>query len=210
MYNSSSLYGNYRTRTFAEIFSDYDDDVYNSSAAYFSQMWNDSPFSSALQVNNLAPATALDPTLTFYLLYAKYGNSHIAYSDENQFLYQIHSIMFQYGPTWAKELDIQKQIRELSLAELREGSRSITNLAENPSIAPSTQNTEELPYVNSQNVSKTTRSIADGVALLQALLQKDVTEEFTNKFKKLFLTVVAPECPLWYATTAEEEEDLNP
>lgn len=194
MYNGSSLYGNYRTRTFAEI---YCDSIYNITATNFVNDWESSPFHNQFTSN-------LDATLIFYLLYARYGNSSIASSDEDQFRYHLYSIMFQYGPTWAKELDIQQQVRNLSIADLREGSRTITNLAENPSTAPSTIDTEELKYVNSQNVSKTKRSTADAIALMQALLQKDITEEFLTKFKKLFISVVAPECPLWYDTTAEE------
>lgn len=200
-YSGASLYGNYRTRTFAEIFDDYDIEEYDSSEAFFTELWNNSPFASALNENEI------NASLLFYLLYGRYGNSSIASSDETRFIYQLHSIIFQYGPSWAKELEIQKEIRKLSIEQAREGNRNITNIAENPSTTPSTQDTEELNYVNTQNVTKTKRSIADGAALIQALLQKDVTEEFLNKFKKLFLTIVEPECPLWYATEKEEEEE---
>lgn len=208
----NSLYGNYRTRTFAEIFDDYDSTAYASSEAYFEGLWSSSIFSQELRVTTAANATtqsayAMNPKLVFALLYANYGNSSIASSDENRFLYQLHSIMFQYGPTWARKLNLQKEIRELSLEDAREGNRTITNLAENPSVAPSTLNTEELNYVNSQNVTKSKRSIADGAALITALLQEDVTQEFISQFRKLFLTVVAPEFPLWYVTEDENVEE---
>ena len=37
-----------------------------------------------------------------------------------------------------------------------------------------------------------------------ALVEKDVTEEFMNKFKKLFLIIVEPQLPLWYLTEVED------
>lgn len=138
--------------------------------------------------------------LIYYLLLSNYANSVIASDDENRFKYKVFSTIFQYGPTWAKELETQKAIRELSLDELQEGTRNIVNAAANPSTTPSTQDTEELPYVNNQNVSKTKRSKVDGYALLLSLLKDDVTESFMKRFKPLFLNIVEPERPLWYAT----------
>ena len=138
--------------------------------------------------------------LIYYLLLSNYANSVIASDDENRFKYKVFSTIFQYGPTWAKELETQKAIRELSLDELQEGTRNIVNAAANPSTTPSTQDTEELPYVSNQNVSKIKRSKVDGYALLLSLLKDDVTESFMNRFKPLFLNIVEPERPLWYAT----------
>lgn len=150
--------------------------------------------------------------LLYYLLVARYANSVIASDDENRFKYQMFSIIFQYGPTWAKELEIQKSIRALTEDELREGTRSTVNNAANPSTQPSTIDTDELPYVNQQNVSKVKRSKVDGYALVLSLLKEDVSEEFLRRFQKLFLTVVQPERPLWYITypaTAAESDEGN-
>lgn len=138
--------------------------------------------------------------LIYYLLLSNYANSVIASDDENRFKYKVFSTIFQYGPTWAKELEIQKEVRSLTAEDLQEGVRNITNVAANPSTTPSTQDTEELPYINNQNVSKTKRSKADGYALLLSLLKDDVTESFMKRFKPLFLNIVEPERPLWYAT----------
>ena len=54
----------------------------------------------------------------YYLLYAKYGNTPIANYDENQWKYKVFSIIYQYGPTWEKRLDVQKTLRELQLSDL--------------------------------------------------------------------------------------------
>lgn len=57
-------------------------------------------------------------TTLYYLLYAKYGNTPIANYDENQWKYKMFSIIFQYGPTWEKRLDIQTTLRGLKLSDL--------------------------------------------------------------------------------------------
>lgn len=186
--NGSSLYGNYRTRTFSEIFED---------AATFTNEWKTTEFSKNIET--------IPTDLIFYLLYSRYGNSCIAASDENRFKYQLYSIIFQYGPTWNKELSVQKEIRALTIDQFQEGTRNTVNNAMNPSTAPSTVDTEELPYVSQQNVSKVKRSKADGYALMLSLLKTDVTEDFMRRFQKLFLTIVEPELPLWYETYPQED-----
>ena len=192
-YNGSSLYGNYRTRTFSNIFEDYET---------FNEEWLNTPFGEALRNEiNFAQYSSL----IFYLLYARYGNSNIASSDENRFKYQLFSIIFQFGPTWAKELEIQKEVRAHSVEDFQMGNKNIVNNAQNPSTAPSTSSLEELLYINQQNTSTTKRSLADGYALLLSLLKEDVTENFLKRFQKLFLVIVEPELPLWYETYPEEE-----
>ena len=57
-------------------------------------------------------------TTLYYLLYAKYGNTPIANYDEQQWKYKMFSIIFQYGPTWEKRLDIQTTLRGLQIADL--------------------------------------------------------------------------------------------
>ena len=190
MFNNS-LYGNFRTRTFSDIFYSYEE---------FKTEWGFLPFKNEVEdtLNNKIE-------LIYYLLYSRYGNSNIASSDENRFKFQLYSVIFQYGPTWAKELQIQKEIRGLSTEDLQKGSTNILNNASNPSTDPTTQTNTELPFINNQNVSKTIRSKADGYALLLSLLKDDVSERFIRKFEKLFLTIVQPEEPLWYVTDTMED-----
>lgn len=57
-------------------------------------------------------------TTLYYLLYARYGNTPIANYDEEQWKYKIFSIVFQYGPTWEKRLDIQNTLRGLQISDL--------------------------------------------------------------------------------------------
>lgn len=180
------LYGNYRNRKFADIWD---------NVATFLGDYQD----NGLPVT-ITPETA---TVLYYLLYARYGNSTIASSDENQFKYKVFSTIFMYGPTWEKRLEIQKSIRDLTLEDIQKGGKAIYNTALNPNQAPTTGSLTELPYINQQNSSNFVKSKVDAYAILISLLETDVTEEFIGQFKKLFLTVVSPELPLWYVTEEE-------
>lgn len=184
--NGSSLYGNFRTRTFVEI-------------------WNNEEAFANDYNNNGIPVSISSVSLKtlFYLLYARYGNSNIASSDENQFKYKVFSTIFMYAPAWEKRLDIQKKLRELSDEEIMKGSTAIYNSALNPSTAPSTAALEELPYINQQNATKYKKAKMDAYATLYALIETDVTEELIGKFKKLFITIVEPDKALWYKTEGE-------
>lgn len=184
-----SLYGNYRTRTFSDIWENVDAFLYDYN-------------------NNGITASISDTSATtlYYLLYARYGNSNIASSDENQFKYKVFSIIFSYGPTWEKRLEVQEELRNMDLEELRESAKAIYNHSYNPSTAPSTDTLDELTTINDQNVTKHKRSKTDAYALLLSLLETDVTTGFIDKFKKLFLTIVEPELPLWYVTELEGEQ----
>lgn len=177
----TSLYGNYRTRTFSEIYESVND---------FLEDYN----------NNGIPAKVSQENVTtlFYLLYSKFGNSHIASSDENRFKYALFSTIWEFGPAWEKKLELQDKLRSLTEDQLIEGSKQIYNNASNPGSAPGTFSDEELKYINNQNVAKSKKGRLEAYSLLLDLLEDDVTEKFLNKFNKLFLIIVLPDKPLWY------------
>lgn len=130
--------------------------------------------------------------LIYYLLLSNFTNSTILGDDVNRFKYKVFSLIFQYGPTWAKELELQKKIRNLTDEELAVGNTVITNMAANPSVSPTTNTLDELTYVNNQNVNKNKISKVNALAMQTALLKEDVTEKFINKFKPLFTKFVRP------------------
>lgn len=129
----------------------------------------------------------------YFLLYSRYGNEYIAASDRNRFEYNLFAIIWQYGPTWEKRVEIQKKFREMTEDELLKGSTQIYNTADNPGTAPTTSTLEELQYINHQNTTKSIRSKLDAYGMLESLLEKDVTGEFLNKFKNLFNPFAEPE-----------------
>lgn len=178
-----SYYGGYRTRTFADIFP---------SLADFSSRMRETP----IDFSGLSDKVEM----LYYLLYARYGNSHIAFTDENQFRYNVFTLMWQYGPTWSKRLDIQKSLRELSEDQLKAGGKAIYNTSYNPSTEPSTGTTIELTTINQQNTTNKLKSPMEAYATVSAMLEDDVTESFISKFKKLFIKVAEEDYPLVYIT----------
>lgn len=185
-----TYYGGYRTRTFNDIFPSFED---------FKANYDEGKIPKKLSEGSLE-------TL-YYLLYARYANSHIVHDDENQFKYAVLSTIFMYGPTWEKRVEIQDSLRTLSEEDLRMGSRAIYNHAYNPSTIPSTATIDELPTINDQNTSKYIRGKLEGYANLIELLKTDVTLEFIDRFKRLFLVIVAPDYPLLYETFIEGDEE---
>lgn len=182
-----NLYGNFVNRTFADIFP---------SAEVFNKEYTESALYT--DINKITNIDTL-----YYLLYARYGNSVIASFDENQFKYKVFSTIFMYGPSWEKRLDVQSKIRNLSEEEIIRGSKRINNVSYNPSTEPTTNTLEELTTINQQFTDGWKKSKLDGYNNLLALIDKDVTEEFIGKFKKLFIVVVQPNLPLWYETEKE-------
>lgn len=185
---NNSLYGNFRTRKFT--------DIYPSASDFLNDY------------KNVGIPTSVNETtaqMIYYLLYANYGNSHIASSDENQFKYKLFSLIWQYAPNWYRKREIQDELRTLTQDELLTGNTQIYNTANNPEVEPGTQTLEELPYINNQNTAKSKKGKLEGLTALYEVLSRDVTKEFLNQFKVLFLSIVQPELPLWYITETEEE-----
>ena len=137
-------------------------------------------------------------TTLFYLLYARYGNNIISSTSRERFKYMLFSLVFQYGATWEKRVDIQKSLRGLSPDDLITGNTQINNVAFNPNSDPSTQSLTELEYISEQRANKTKRGKLEGYAMLMALLEEDVTGQFLDKFRTLFIAIAAPQTDLLY------------
>lgn len=180
---NNSLYGNYRQVKFTDVYPD---------ATTFVNDYTTSAI----------PTTISNDTATtlYYLLYSRYGNSVIASSDTNRFKYDLFATIFSYAPTWEKRLDVQEKLRDLSDEELITGQATINNHSYNPSTAPSTGTLDELTTINEQVTQKGKRDKLTAYTELLRALWTDVTEQFLDKFQKLFLIILQPEIPLWYAT----------
>ena len=183
-----SLYGNYRTRSFADIFPDVD-------------TFKDTFRECGL---NVASLTDVNLEILYYQLYAQFGNSHISSSDENQFKYRVFMIIYNKGLIWQKSLEIQRTLQNLSEDQIMLSSKYLSSHAFNPGEGGTkvTDGEALLDYINDQSSSKQTGPyIASMITYMQSLV--DVSSAFIAEFKKLFLVIVNPEIPLWY----EEEEE---
>ena len=136
--------------------------------------------------------------LVFGLLFAKYANNPIANEDVEQFKAKMFSVLFSYGPTWLKRLEIQDKLRNLSEEDIIKGGKAIYNNALNPDGGPATQSLEELPRINSQSTTNYKKSKMDAYMQLWDLLDIDVSNEFINKFQICFKKFVKPEKTLLY------------
>ena len=191
--------------------------------------------------NQVPPTISQENALmTYLLLFSRYGNNPIANYDVNQFKNKIFTIIWQYGPAWEKRLSMQEDIRNLTLQEIMTGTKTdwssegtqsqnnsgtdttINNHAYNPSTAPTTQTTNELDYIDQQQVAKgsatstisgtdskttgqtVTKSKMDAYAQLWDLVATDVTNVYIAKFKNCFKQFVAPERRMIYVTEDEE------
>lgn len=195
-YNAySDIGGNFPTRTFSEIFTEEG----KENVEVFKEMFLDSGI--PLKISEISLTTL------FYLLYSRYGNSHIASFDETQFKYKVQSIIFMYGPTWEKRLEIQEKIRDLNENDILKGSEAIYNTANAPgtSLAGLVDVDGKLDFLNGQNTTAYRKSKLEGYATLASLLETDVTKEFINRFANLFIKITQPYAPLWYETYLTEE-----
>lgn len=181
----------YSTVLFTDVWEEVDD---------FKTDFAASPFTGC--ISSTSPDNV---TLLYYLLYGKYGNNPIANNDIEQFKMKLFGIIYCYGPTWEKRLDIQSKLRSLSDSDILVGSKAIRNTALNPQTTPSTSSLDELTYINQQDTTNWKRSKMEAYGQLWDLLTTDVTVRFLDEFKKCFKVFVRPENPLLYVT--EDEED---
>jgi len=179
------LYGNFTRRNFSEIFPD-EDSFINCPVEIEKKL-------SDKSMKNL-----------YYLLYARYGSSTIAFDTESQFIYALFSVIFMYGPTWEKRLEIQDEIRKLNVEDgsLLEGAKYISNLALNPSTEGATGGGNDdlapISTVNQQSYNGWKKNKLQAYGEILEIMRTDVSERFIAQFKKLFITVVQPNLPLWF------------
>ena len=188
----NSVYGNYRTRTFADIFPD--------KTQFLTEYGTNGVTAAVVAQTEKKPITDKSAEILYFMLYAKYGNSSIASSDENQFKYKLWTTIYEYGPSWEKRQEIQQKLRTLTDDEINATTMMIYNHAFYNGSEPAV---EILPGIDPQNTTKGKRGKLEGIGMLWEMLVTDVTEQFLGQFKKLFIKVVMPQLPLWYEQPEE-------
>lgn len=178
------IYGSFPNKSFA--------DVWNEDEKFVTDYRN-----SGLNVEDI-PDDSLYKL--FYLLYARYGNSIIVNNDENQFKYRVYSTIYMYGPTWYRRVEVQTELRKMTMDELKSGGKAIYNQAAADGTAPSTATLYELPAINGQNVTNYVKSDLEGYNLLLNLLKTDVTKEFIDRFENLFMKLASSPNARYYVT----------
>lgn len=160
-----------KNKTFGEIYTD---------ATEFKDAFDETPFEGSMSDDSLE--------ILYVLLSGKYYNSTIASEDETQFSTRLFSIVWQYGPTWERNVEIQKTLRELQEGDLMTGSLQVNDYSLNPSTEVGSDGL--LTTINQQTATKYKRSKMEAYATLTNLLERDVTESFLDRFKPLFRIII--------------------
>ena len=174
--------------TFGEMwtksFSDYFPDVET-----FLNKFHESPFNGCIKDESA--------TILYYMLLGRYGeSSYKSFNDYNNML-KTFTIIYQYGPTWEKRVELQKIFREMTLDKLKTGTLMIFNHAFNPTV-PLAENEKIIKGINEQNTNQAIKNDAESYSMLWSMLKVDVSEYFLDLFNKLFLQVVQPQIPAIY------------
>lgn len=150
------------------------------------------------------------PWALFYtLIYGRHGNATIVSPDSYLEAWEARfcSIVWQFGPYWLKQTQVQEAIRSLTEDDLIRGGLVVSTNALNPAEEPSeTFEGLEMPKVgtiNQQATSQSRRSKMDAYAALSQLLRTDITEGFLRRFDALFRNIYANDCDCG----EEEDED---
>lgn len=185
-------YGTYRYRTYSEIFTSVED---------FLEVWDANPLPKVLERSG--DELGADMTTLYYMLYARYANSPIASSSEEQFVMKLFLTIFEYGTEWRKKLELQGKLKALTDDELIKGGLAYYNHALNPSTAPVNDSTEALQKIDSQNVTAYKKTKMEAIQNQWALLNSDQTKLFLDKFESLFNPLVMPDYEIHYITEDE-------
>ena len=184
--------------------------LYNTKL--FNQVWSNSTDFKAdytsyeTGISNLNKVDDKYVVLTWQLLASKFASTPIRSDSVDQFKLAVFGIMASEAPTWARRLELQKSVRDLTEADLLAGETSIANRAENPDEAPTTNTMDELTYINVQTTSKQKRSKIQAYAMLDSLLQDDLCETYVHRFNSLFKRVYVPATYVYTTEESEEEE----
>lgn len=134
----------------------------------------------------------------YFLLYSNYANSNIASLDEFRFKERLFTIIYQYAPIWLKKQEIQEKLRKLTEDEVIAGTKSIMNKAFHPQTIPSTATLEEIETIDEQSTMQHKKNKVEAYAALWEMVSTNVTQEFIDSFKPLFIVVTAYLKPLLF------------
>lgn len=185
---NQELFTQQYTRTFSQIYPTYEE---------FAGDW----------ANTGLPNTLLNSSSLkhiYILLMGEYASSSIMSFSEDQFKLRLFTLIMSYGGQWEREFAMQQELLKMSDEDLMISSKAIYNTSLNPSEAPTTDTLTELTTINQQNVTKHVRSKLDAYALLESLLNADLTKQFIKRFDHLFVRVLRTNQPLYYRTSEDE------
>jgi hypothetical protein len=136
----------------------------------------------------------------YIILMAEYANTPIKSSDEERFKLKFMSTLYEYGPTWQREMYLQYKLLDASDEEIVTGGKAIYNHARNPGTVPNTQTLEDLPYIDDQSTTNYKKNKPDAYREIREGLTPSITKRFVDKFRPLFVNILYGNYPVVYVT----------
>lgn len=191
MMQNNFLYGTYRNEKFSDVFPDYD--------TFLTEYTTNGLPTNIRHADPVSPSTDENSLKTLYLLLVgRFMSSTIASDTVEQFKLKLFGIIYQYGPNWERELDLQKKLRSLTDDEIYTGSSVRHYHGYNPTGEFTIG--EDVNFVNEQNTQLYQKNKGEAFGVADALLKNDITARFLDRFRKLFITIVNPEIPMLYGS----------
>lgn len=173
IYDNQYEYGDTLYAATTPTFSDY-----FPTFEKFKEYYTDGTFPITISEANLK--------ILYHLLLSRYAIEPVSfYYDNHQFVLNVFSIIFQYGPTWEKRLEVQQKIRGWKEDEILTGYLQIHNTALNPGTKPRAED-GIIERINQQNTSEFKKDRMSAYTMWLSMLEEDVSEPFIERFRPLF------------------------
>lgn len=134
-------------------------------------------------------ATDSEQEKIYNLILNNFCNCSIAFDTPNAFYRMFFIEYWNTCDLFLKRLSLVKQLRNLTLDELKKEIETISNVANNDNTIVTNPLSEIIPYITSQSssIGKTNSAVAIERGL--SLFRDNEVNNFLNKYKKFFLTV---------------------
>ncbi len=143
----------------------------------------------------------------FMLIASRYGDSNIRYTNNNLFKLNLFRHIKVYYPKVLAFIRDQARLRDASTEEFQIGGKSITNMGSHNTADISTDTTQGINQLDSQQISNVKRG--ELVVLIDRLAAYRAGEEnrFLDGLNGLFIQIISPQADLLYGTPINEEEN---
>ena len=185
------------TKRFIDAFPKFEADS-GETTKYFYETWLTSPFyDSTLSKSDIEDI--------YNHLLAAFYNWHYVYMDDLGIALNTMHIIHDYYPNCKERLSLVSQLRALTVADFAKSGIQIDSQGQNPKTA--TDMDELIDLVDSQNASFQLRSEEGAIRAKFASLVDGIMDEFTDRFKPLFVKLYSGVNSYIYTNKFDEEEE---
>lgn len=182
----------YITRTFSDIYPD--------TAAFVSDL------EEALNFD----MTAEEKENLFWLIFSKYGDSNVRYT--NEFLFKANLFKRQinvYYPTVLAILREQAKIRDTSDNVFAQAGKMVINSGAHNTALVSTDTTAGIDQLDMQQISNSQRGLFSVIVDKLSAMKSGAEDTFLKRLNPLFVQIIAPQWDLLYGRDPQDsiEED---